>query len=80
MSSRLAEVEVDAEVTPSGDIVIPSQALGKLTLQPHQRVRVTVNAPPPKNMYGVLAGRAPDVSLEEFDESSRDAWGEFADG
>lgn|GEM_PF-6685398 len=84
MSVELAgrpEIEVAAEgvVTDDGDLVVPSAELERLVLVPGQRVPVTVTARRRrKNMRGVLAGKVRDISLEEIEESSREAWGEWA--
>lgn len=79
--SAAAKAEADALVTPSGDLVIPSEAVRSLALTPGQRVHVTVVATRPRrNMYGVLAGRVRDVSAEEIAEARREIWGDLADG
>ncbi len=72
--------EIDAVISDEG-LVVPLSELEALELVPGQRVHVTVTARKHrKNMRGVLAGKVSDVSLEEFDESSREAWGEWTRG
>lgn len=71
---RRAEIEVEAVVSDSGDLVVPAADLGQFSLVPGQRVPVTVAAPRRrKNMRGVLKGKVREVSLEDLEESSRDA-------
>lgn len=79
--SATAKAEVEALVTPSGDLVVPSEAVRWLALTPGQRVPVTVTTTRSRrNMYGVLAGHVRDVSAEEIAEARREIWGELADG
>ena len=74
------KAEVEALVTPSGDLVVPSEEVRGLALTPGQRVPVTVAAARRRrNMYGVLAGRVRDVSAEEIAGARREIWGELAD-
>lgn len=68
--------EIDAVITATGDLVVPSEVVRQLSLIPGQRVRLTVRAAVPRrNMYGALAGHVPDVSAEE----RREVWGDLAD-
>jgi hypothetical protein len=78
--SAATTAEAEALVTPSGDLVVPSEAVRGLALTPGERVHVTVAATRHRrNMYGVLAGRLRDVSAEEIAEARRDVWGDLAD-
>lgn len=78
--STAATAEVEALITPSGDLVVPSEALRRLALVPGTRVHVTVRTPVRRrNMYGALAGRVPDVSAEQIAEARREIWGDLAD-
>jgi len=66
--------EHEAVVTEDG-VNVPLSELGDLV--PGQRVRVAVAAAEQKrrrNGRGALAGKVRDVSFEEFEESSREAW------
>ena len=75
--AKRTEIEVEAVVTDSGDLVVPSAELGQLSLVPGQRVPVTVMAPRRRqNMRGALRSKVREVSLEDLEESSRDAWAE----
>nr|MDT0667218.1 hypothetical protein [Micromonospora sp. DSM 115978] len=66
---------------PSGDIVVPSSAVRRLSLLPGQQVQVIVGAPAQRlNMYGVLAGRFSDVVPEEIARVRREVWGDLAAG
>lgn len=68
--------EIDAVITATGDLVVPSEVVRQLSLIPGQRVRLTVRAAVSRrNMYGALAGHVPDVSAEE----RREVWGDLAD-
>jgi hypothetical protein len=76
-----SSTEIDAVVTATGDLVVPSEVVRQLSLIPGQRVRLTVSAAVPRrNMYGALAGRVPDVSAEEIADERREVWGNLADG
>jgi hypothetical protein len=76
-----SSAEIDAVVTATGDLVVPSDVVRQLSLIPGQRVRLTVSAAVPRrNMYGALAGRVPDVSAEEITDERREVWGNLADG
>jgi hypothetical protein len=76
-----SSTEIDAIVTATGDLVVPSEVVRQLSLIPGQRVRLTVSAAVPRrNMYGALAGRVPDVSAEEIADERREVWGNLADG
>lgn len=76
-----SSTEIDAVVTATGDLVVPSEVVRQLSLIPGQRVRLTVSAAVPRrNMYGALAGRVPDVSAEEIANERREVWGNLADG
>jgi hypothetical protein len=71
--------EVDAVVSPSGEVVVSPEAVRHLALVPGQHVRVAVKAKPSRrNMRGALAGRFPEVTLEEMARVSREAWGDLA--
>lgn len=75
-----AKTEAEALVTPSGDLVVPSEAVRELALTSGQHVHVTVEVPARRrNMYGALAGRVPDVSAQEIAEARREVWGDLAD-
>jgi hypothetical protein len=74
------EVKVEAVVTENGDLLVPSSEVQGWALVPGQRVPLR-GAPPHRrrrDMYGVLAGKVRDVPYEEFEEASREAWGEWA--
>lgn len=72
-----SSADVDAVVTPAGDVVVPSEVVRQLSLVPGQRVRVTISAAGHRrNMYGALAGQLPDVNADE----RREVWGDLADG
>jgi hypothetical protein len=76
-----SSAEIDAVITATGDLVVPSDVVRQLSLIPVQRVRLTVSAAVPRrNMYGALAGRVPDVSAEEIADERREVWGNLADG
>lgn len=76
-----SSTEIDAVVTATGDLVVPSEVVRQLSLIPGQRVRLTVSAAVPRrNMYGALAGRVPDVSAEEIADERREVWGNLVDG
>jgi hypothetical protein len=76
-----SSAEIDAVVTATGDLVVPSDVVRQLSLIPGQRVRLTVSAAVPRrNMYGALAGRVPDVSAEEITDERREVWANLADG
>ncbi|MGH3901014.1 MAG: hypothetical protein ACRDTA_22770 [Pseudonocardiaceae bacterium] len=72
-----SRADVDAVVTAGGDLVVPSDVVRQLSLVPGQRVHLTISAAGHRrNMYGSLAGRLPDVSVDERHE----VWGDLADG
>lgn len=75
------KAEVEALVSPSEDLVVPSEAVRRLALTPGERVPVTVTAAKRRrNMFGVLAGRVRDVSAEEIAAVRREICGDLADG
>jgi bifunctional DNA-binding transcriptional regulator/antitoxin component of YhaV-PrlF toxin-antitoxin module len=77
--SQPDRTDLDAVVSASGDVVIPSDRLRRLSLSPGQQVRVTVTARPRRqNMRGVLAGRLPDVDPEEIARVRREIWADLA--
>lgn len=71
--SVASRADVDTVVTGNG-VTVPLSELGDLV--PGQRVHVAVTATKKecRNMRGVLAGKVREVSLEELEESSREAW------
>jgi hypothetical protein len=72
--------EVEALVTPSGDLVVHSDTVRQLALTPGERVRIAVLAPKRRqSTYGMLAGRVRDVSAEEIAEARREIWGDLAE-
>jgi hypothetical protein len=76
-----AEIEFDVVVSESGDLVIPWESVRPLALVPGQHVHVSVHARPARrSMYGVLAGRLPDVSPEGIARGRQEAWGDLAAG
>jgi hypothetical protein len=76
-----AETEVEAIVSESGDLVIPSESVRWLALLPGQHVHVSVHARPERrNMYGVLAGRIPDIPPEGIARVRQESWGDLAAG
>lgn len=76
-----ARTEVEAVVSESGDLVIPSEVVRRLALVPGQHVQVSVHAGPPRrNMYGVLAGRLPDIAPEDIARVRHETWGDLASG
>jgi hypothetical protein len=60
-------------VRDDGSLVVPSSEIRSLGLAPGDEVAVRILVPR-RDMYGALADKIPDISLEEFEESSRDAW------
>jgi hypothetical protein len=70
--------EPETVVTEDG-VVVPLSELGNVV--PGQRVRIC--AVPEKkqrrNGYGALAGKVRDVSFEDFEESSREAWKDWVE-
>jgi hypothetical protein len=69
--------DVDAVVSPSGDVVIPAGQLGRFSLVPGQHVTVTLRSGRRRqNMYGVLAGRLRDVDPEDIRRVRRETWGD----
>jgi hypothetical protein len=74
----MSKDEHETIVTEDG-VVVPLSELGNLV--PGQRVRISV-VPEEKrrrNGYGVLEGKVRDVSFEEFEESSREAWKDWVE-
>ena len=65
---------VDTVVTDDG-VMVPLSELGELVPGQRVHVAVTVTKMQRRNMRGILADKIPDISLEEFEESSRAAWG-----
>lgn len=77
--SEAAHAEVDAIVSATGEVVIAPEDVRRLALVPGERVRVSVAARPRRrNMYGVLAGRLPDVDQDDLRRVRRSVWGELA--
>lgn len=71
--AEAGQADVDAVVSASGYVVIPSERLGRLSLTPGQQVRVTVTVQPRRqNMYGVLAGRLHEVEPAEISSVRRE--------
>ena len=71
--------EVDAVVSPGGDVVIPRDAVRELALVPGQHVLVRVSPRPARqNMYGVLAGRLTEVDADDIGRVRREVWHELA--
>lgn len=69
--------DVDAVVSPSGDVVIPAGQLSRFSLVPGQHVTVTLSSRPRRrNMYGVLAGRLRDIDPEDIRRVRRETWGD----
>jgi len=60
-------------VREDGSLVVPASEIRSLGLVPGDEVRLRIVVPR-RDMYGALADKIPDVSLEEFEESSGDAW------
>jgi hypothetical protein len=76
-----AQTEVEAIVSESGDLVIPSESVRRLALAPGQHVQVSVHLRPGRrNMYGVLAGRLPDIAPEDIARVRQQTWGDLAAG
>ena len=77
--AEVRQADVEAVVSPSGDVVISSEDVQRLALAPGQHVRVTVTARPRRqNMYGILAGRLSEVDPEAIKRVRREVWGELA--
>ena len=72
----VAKAERETTVTVDG-IVVPLSELGDLV--PGQRVRVawTPTRKKRREVYGALVGKASSPTLEEINESSREAWGDW---
>ena len=66
--------DVHETVVTEDGVVVPLSELGNL--MPGQRVRILAvdETKRRRNGYGTLAGKVRDVSFEEFEESSREAW------
>lgn len=74
------QADVEAIVTPEGNVVVPAEVVRQLSLVPGQRVNVVLTAAPRRRtMYGALAGKVPDVSPEEIADERRQAWGDLAE-
>lgn len=71
-----SKAERETTVTVDG-IVVPLSELGDLV--PGQRVRVawTPTRKKRRDVYGALVGKASSPTLEEINESSREAWGDW---
>lgn len=70
--------EVDAVLGEDG-LMVSMADLASLDAVPGQRVHVTVTARRRrKSMRGILAGKVRPITREEIKESSREAWGEWA--
>jgi hypothetical protein len=79
--SEVERAEAEGVVSPSGEVVVSSDAVRRLALAPGQRVHVTVTAPVRRrNLYGALAGRLPDIDPAEIEAARRDVWGDLAAG
>ena len=81
MAGRAARTEVEAVVSESGDLVIPSESVRRLALVPGQYVRVSIYAQPVRrNMYGVLAGRLADIAPDDIARVRHEVWDDRAAG
>jgi hypothetical protein len=75
------QTEVEALVSESGDLVIPSESVRGFALVPGQHVLVSVHVlPGRRNMYGVLAGRLPDIAPEDIARVRQETWGDLGAG
>jgi antitoxin component of MazEF toxin-antitoxin module len=76
-----AKADVDAVVSPDGDLVLPPEVVEQLALVPGQRVHLRISpARPRRNMYGALADRLPTITAADIADERREVWGDLADG
>jgi hypothetical protein len=77
--AEIGSAEVEAVVSPSGEVVISPEDVRQLALAPGQHVHVSVRPRPRRrNMYGILAGRLTDVDPDDIRRVRREVWGELA--
>lgn len=78
MALRDPHPEADGTVAANGDVIVPSAALAPLKLKPGQHVRVQViPTKPRRNMRGVLAGKLPELTEEDFRTVRDELWRGF---
>jgi hypothetical protein len=77
--TEIERADVEAVVSPSGDLVISADDVHRLSLAPGQHVTVTITARPRRrSMYGALAGQVRDIDLDRLKRIRREVWGELA--
>lgn len=70
--------EAEGTVAANGDVVVPSSAVAPLKLKPGQHVRVQVMpSKPRRNMRGLLAGKLPELTEEDFRSVRDEMWRGF---
>jgi hypothetical protein len=78
MGRSASHAEAEGTVAPNGDVVIPGSGLLSLGLVPGQHVRVQVVPPKARrNMRGVLAGKLPELTEEDFQTVRAEMWRGF---
>jgi antitoxin component of MazEF toxin-antitoxin module len=76
-----ARADVDAVVSPDGDLVLPPEVVQQLALVPGQRVHLSISPTRARrNMYGSLADRLPAITAADIADERREVWGDLADG
>ena len=78
MAHPAPHAETEGTVAPNGDVIIPGAAVALLKLVPGQHVRVQVIPPKTRrNMWGVLAGKLPELTEDDFQAVRVQMWRGF---